>query len=266
MTRTPSRVLTAAGLTALTMLALVVAAPAAVAAPDPMPIPGLAGSGNAVATAGAGTAAAGLQNVVLLALITLVPFLLVMMTAFTRIVVVLSLTRSAIGTMGSPPTPVLIGLSLFLTGFVMRKPMAVLNDSALQPWLSGRLSNADFFTAASKPLRQFMIAQVREKDLSLMVRLSGADRPRNPGDLDLTTLVPAYVISELRTAFLIGFVIFIPFLVIDLVVSAVLSTAGMMMLPPSMISLPFKLLLFVVADGWYLIVESLVQSFKAAGG
>lgn len=240
----------------------------AMAAPEPgpaSPVPGLTGDGNAL-TNGTGIMAGGLQNVVMLALISLVPFMLVMMTAFTRIVVVLSLTRSALGAQNLPPTPVVIGLSLFLTMFVMKDPFDKVNSIALQPWLNGKMTNSDFFTAASGPLRDFMVANVREKDLGLMVKLSGSPRPATPKDLDLSTLVPAYVISELRTAFLIGFVIFIPFLVIDIVVSAVLSSTGMMMLPPAMISLPFKLLLFVVADGWYLIAESLVHSFAAPPG
>ena len=238
------------------------------AAPEPqptIPVPGLSAAGNAV-TDQTGLMAGGLQNVVMLALISLAPFMLVMMTAFTRIVVVLSLTRSALGTQNLPPTPVVIGMSLFLTMFVMKDPFEKVNDLALQPWLNGKMSNGTFFETATGPLRDFMLANVREKDLALMVKLSDSPRPRNAADLDLTTLVPAYVISELRTAFLIGFVIFIPFLVIDLVVSAVLSSAGMMMLPPAMISLPFKLLLFVVADGWYLIVDSLVHSFGAPPG
>lgn len=232
--------------------------------PDSL-VPGLAGTTGNALTEG-NLLSSGLQNVVLIALIALAPFMLVMMTAFTRIVVVLALTRSALGTPTLPPTPVLIGLSLFLTSFVMAKPLAKVNETALQPWLNGQMDNATFFTTATQPLREFMLANVREKDLGLMVKLADAPRPANMDDLDLSTIVSAFVISELRTAFLIGFVIFVPFLVIDLVVSAVLSSAGMMMLPPSMISLPFKLLLFVAADGWYLLVESLVNSFNAVGG
>ena len=266
---TGRRALARAGATAGSALAtLLVAAGHAAAAPDPgtaAGVPGLSSTGNAV-TGGAGMMAGGLQNVVMLALISLAPFMLVMMTAFTRIVVVLSLTRSALGTQNLPPTPVVIGLSLFLTAFVMAGPFKQINSAALQPWLNGKLTNGQFFDLASGPLRHFMLANVRERDLALMVKLSHSPRPATPADIDLSTLVPAYVISELRTAFLIGFVIFIPFLVIDLVVSAVLSSAGMMMLPPAMISLPFKLLLFVVADGWYLIVESLLHSFGAPPG
>ena len=205
----------------------------------------------------------GISTVVTLGLISLAPFMLVMMTAFTRIVVVLGLTRSALNTPGIPPTPVIIGLSLFLTAFVMGPAFAELNTTALQPYLAGDLNHVQFFNEALGPLREFMLAHTREKDLSLMVKLQELPRPDSQLDIPITTLVPAFVISELRTAFLIGFVIFVPFIIIDLVISSVLSSVGMVMLPPVLVSLPFKLLLFVVADGWYLIVESLVTSYRA---
>jgi flagellar biosynthetic protein FliP len=206
-----------------------------------------------------------LQNpislVLLIGALSIVPALLITVTAFTRIVVVLGLTRSALGTNGVPPTQVLIGLSLFLTLFVMAPQISQANKDAVQPFLKGEITQAQAFDKGMEPFREFMLKNVREKDLSLFVDLSKADRPAKPEDVPTTTLVPAFVISELRTAFLIGFVIFLPFIVIDLVVSAALSALGMAMLPPSLVSLPFKLLLFVAVDGWYLLASSLVRSF-----
>jgi flagellar biosynthetic protein FliP len=182
-------------------------------------------------------------------------------TAFTRIVIVLGFTRSALGTQNVPPNQVVIGLSLFLTLFVMGPTFGQVNSKAIQPLMHGQISTSQAYDAGQKPIKDFMIKQVRERDLGLFVKLSKQPRPKNKEDVSLTTLMPAFAISELRTAFLIGFLIFIPFLVIDLVVSAALSSLGMMMLPPVLISLPFKLLLFVAADGWYLVVQSLVRSF-----
>ncbi|MCU1691760.1 MAG: flagellar biosynthetic protein FliP [Frankiales bacterium] len=199
--------------------------------------------------------------VLLLGGLSLVPGMLIMITAFTRIVIVMGLTRSAIGTQGTPPNQVLIGLSLFLTLFVMGPAISKANHDAVQPYLNNEISQSVAFEKGIAPFRDFMMNQVREQDLTLFVELSGKDAPKDESDIPLTTLIPAYVISELRAAFLIGFIIFIPFLVIDLVVSAALSAMGMAMLPPSLVSLPFKLLLFVAVDGWYLLVQSLVQSF-----
>ncbi|WP_422758729.1 flagellar type III secretion system pore protein FliP [Paenarthrobacter sp. C1] len=204
----------------------------------------------------------GIQTVVTLGLISLAPFMLVMMTAFTRIVVVLGLTRSALNTPGIPPNPVIIGLALFLTAFVMAPTFADINTHALQPYLAGDIGHVGFFNRAIDPMREFMLAHTREKDLALFINLTDSPRPDTPADVATTTLVPAFVISELRTAFLIGFIIYIPFIVIDLVISSVLSAVGMVMLPPVLVSLPFKLLLFIVADGWYLIVQSLVTSYR----
>jgi flagellar biosynthetic protein FliP len=197
----------------------------------------------------------------LLGAISLVPAILMMGTAFTRIVIVLGFTRSALGTQNVPPNQVVIGLSLFLTLFVMGPTFNKVNHDAIQPMMKGKLTAAQAFDVGQKPVKDFMLKQVRQRDLGLFVKLSKQPQPKNEQSLSLTTIVPAFVISELRTAFLIGFLIFIPFLVIDLVVSAALSSLGMMMLPPVLISLPFKLLLFVAADGWYLVVQSLVQSF-----
>jgi flagellar biosynthetic protein FliP len=199
--------------------------------------------------------------VLLIGALSIVPALLITITAFTRIVVVLGLTRSALGTNGVPPTQVLIGLSLFLTLFVMAPQISQANKDAVQPFLKGEISQSQAFDKGMEPFREFMLKNVREKDLSLFVDLSKQSRPAKPEDVPTTTLVPAFVISELRAAFLIGFVVFIPFIVIDLVVSAALSALGMAMLPPSLVSLPFKLLLFVAVDGWYLLASSLVRSF-----
>ena len=202
-----------------------------------------------------------LSLVLLLGTLSVLPAVLIMVTAFTRIVIVLGFTRSALGTQGVPPTQVLIGLAIFLTMFVMGPVFKEVNDTAVQPFLDKKISTTQAYDRGIEPLRDFMLKQVRDKDLQLFVDLSGKDNPATPDDVPTTTLIPAFVISELRTAFLIGFMVFIPFVVIDLVVSAALSAMGMAMLPPSLISLPFKLLLFVAVDGWYLLVSSLVRSF-----
>lgn len=208
-----------------------------------------------------GTAANPVALVLLLGALSLLPAVLIMVTAFTRIVIVLGLTRSALGTQGVPPNQVLIGLALFLTLFVMGPVFSTAHEQALQPYLKGEITQSEAYERGLAPFRTFMLEQVREKDLQLFVDMSGKGQPVKPADVPTTTLVPAFVVSELRTAFLIGFVVFIPFVVLDLVVSAALSAMGMAMLPPSLISLPFKLLLFVAVDGWYLLVSSLVRSF-----
>jgi flagellar biosynthetic protein FliP len=216
--------------------------------------------GNAIRNASKGSGSP-LTIALLLGAISLVPAILMMGTAFTRIVIVLGFTRSALGTQNVPPNQVVIGLSLFLTLFVMGPTFNQVNHEAIQPMMKGHMTASQAFDVGQKPVKEFMLKQVRERDLGLFVKLSKEPRPKNKEQLSLSTIVPAFVISELRTAFLIGFLIFIPFLVIDLVVSAALSSLGMMMLPPVLISLPFKLLLFVAADGWYLVVQSLVRSF-----
>ncbi|MDH4278829.1 MAG: flagellar type III secretion system pore protein FliP [Acidimicrobiia bacterium] len=199
--------------------------------------------------------------IVALTLLSLAPSLLIMLTSFTRIIVVLSLTRNAIGLQGVPPNQVLVGISLFLTLFVMSPTLTEINDTALQPYLDGQLEQAEAFETGAEPLRAFMLEHTRESEIELMLDATEADRPEEPSDVPLSTLIPAFLLSELKTAFLIGFVIFIPFLVIDVVVSAVLMSLGMMMLPPVFVSLPFKLLLFVMVGGWSLIVETLLTSF-----
>ena len=212
-----------------------------------------------------GTGEGALSNplalVLLLGSLSFLPAVLIMTTAFTRIVIVLGFTRSAHGTQGVPPNQVLIGLAMFLTMFVMAPVFSQINADARQPYLKGTIDQTQAYERGIAPLREFMLEQVRDQDLQLFVDLAGDGNPAKPADVATTTLVPAFVISELRTAFLIGFVVFIPFVVIDLVVSAALSAMGMAMLPPSLISLPFKLLLFVAVDGWYLLVSSLMRSF-----
>lgn len=205
------------------------------------------------------------QSIVIILTLTLLsvaPALLLMMTSFTRIVIVLSLTRNALGLTAIPPNQVVIGLALFLSLFTMAPTLKELNDEALQPFLNGEKTQAEAFDSAEAPIREHMLGQVRDGELALFVRASSEERPDTPDDVSLTALIPAYVLSELKTAFIIGFIVFLPFLVIDLVVSSSLMSMGMMMLPPVLISLPFKLLLFVMVDGWALVVRALLTSFQ----
>jgi flagellar biosynthesis protein FliP len=202
-----------------------------------------------------------IQTLILLTALTFLPAVLLMMTAFTRIVIVLSLLRQALGTLQSPPNQVLIGLSLFLTFFVMAPVFDKINEQALQPYLADKLNVMQALDKGAEPLKAFMLRQTRQSDLALFVRLSKSPPLPGPEAVPLKILVPAYVISELKTAFQIGFVIFIPFLIIDMVVASVLMSMGMMMLSPVTISFPFKLMLFVLVDGWSLLISSLVQSF-----
>jgi flagellar biosynthetic protein FliP len=185
-----------------------------------------------------------------------------MLTSFTRIVVVLSLLRHAIGTQQMPPNQIVVGLALFLTFFIMAPVWQKVNHDALQPYYDDRISGEEAFNLASVPVKDFMLKQTREKDLALFVTISKEKKPEKPMDISLSVLIPAFVISEMKTAFQIGFLIYLPFIIIDIVVASILLSMGMMMLPPIMISLPFKLLLFVLVDGWYLIVGSLVRSFQ----
>lgn len=202
-----------------------------------------------------------LQIFVLLTILSLAPSLLIMLTSFIRIAVVLSLLRQAIGTHQVPPNQIVIGMALFLTFFIMTPAWEQINKNALQPYLAGDLSNEEGLEQALIPLRAFMFKQTREKDIALFVDIAKIKRPQNVDDLPISVLIPSFIISELKTAFQIGFLLYIPFLVIDMVVASVLLSMGMMMLPPVMISLPFKLMLFVLADGWFLIIGSLVKSF-----
>ncbi|MHB1650874.1 MAG: flagellar type III secretion system pore protein FliP [Desulfitobacteriaceae bacterium] len=203
-----------------------------------------------------------LQLMLLLTVLSLAPAILILMTSFTRIIVVLSFVRNALGTQQLPPTQVLIGLSLFLTFFVMAPTWNQINSQAVQPYLSSQITQTEALTKAEEPLRTFMFKQTREKDLQLFVSLAKMDRPKTYRDIPTYVLIPSFIISELKTAFQMGFAVFIPFMVIDMIVSSTLMSMGMMMLPPMMISLPFKLLLFVLADGWHLVVQALVTSFR----
>jgi flagellar biosynthetic protein FliP len=210
---------------------------------------------------GIGTVSAPLQIVIVLTLLSFLPAVLVIMTSFTRLVIVFHFLRQAIGSQDMPPNQVLVGLSLFLTAFIMAPVAERINDRAVQPALAGKISIGDAVTEAAPPLREFMLKQTREADLALFVELSKTPRPNSPSDLPMLVVIPAYAISELKTGFQMGFFVFVPFLLIDLVVSTTLLSMGMMQLPPAMISLPFKLLLFVMVDGWNLIVSSLVRSY-----
>ncbi len=198
---------------------------------------------------------------VLLTVLSLAPAFLVLMTSFTRIIIVLSFVRNGLATQQMPPNQVLIGLALFLTFFIMGPVLSDVNDQALTPFLEGEISQEEAMEQASIPMKEFMAEHTRQKDLALFMNYTGEERPESVQDIPLSTLVPAFAISELKTAFQMGFMIFVPFLVIDMVVASVLMAMGMMMLPPVMISLPFKILLFVLVDGWYLIVRSLLESY-----
>jgi flagellar biosynthetic protein FliP len=203
-----------------------------------------------------------LQILFMLTILSLAPSILVMMTSFTRIVVVFHFLRQSLNTQTVPSNQILIGLALFITFFVMRPVIDEINENALQPYLNDEITQSEALEKAAKPLRTFMLKQTSEEDLLLFVDLrEDRERPKTVDDLPLTTLIPAFIVSELKTAFQIGFLLYLPMLLIDLVVGSVLLSMGMMMLPPVMIAMPFKLLLFVLVDGWYLIVESLVKGF-----
>ncbi len=206
--------------------------------------------------------AASLQILAMLTVLTLAPAILMLMTSFTRIVIVLSFVRQAIGTQMMPPNQVIVGLALFLTFFVMAPVIGDINQTALQPYAQGAITQQVALDRAQGPLRKFMFKQTRQKDLALFVSMAKMERPRRPDDIPTHVLIPAFIISELKTAFQIGFVIYLPFLVIDMVVASILMSMGMMMLPPIMISLPFKLILFVLVDGWHLLSRALVSSFQ----
>jgi len=209
-----------------------------------------------------GDVAFSLQILLLLTVLTLAPTILVLMTSFTRIIVVLSFVRTALGTQQVPPTQVLVGLALLLTFFVMNPVITDINKNALQPYMAQKITQATALDRAQKPLRAFMFRQTREKDIALFYQLSKEPRPVKQDDVPTYLLVPAFVISELKTAFEIGFAIYVPFIVIDMVVASVLLSMGMMMIPPVLISLPFKILIFLLVDGWNLTVSALFTSFK----
>ncbi|MCR4440960.1 MAG: flagellar type III secretion system pore protein FliP [Peptococcaceae bacterium] len=209
-----------------------------------------------------GDIALSLQLLALLTVLSLAPAILILMTSFTRIIVVLSFLRNALATQQMPPNQVLIGLALFLTFFTMAPVWSEMNQEAIQPYLKGEMSQEEAFDRAMEPLRTFMFNQTRENDLALFVNLSKLPKPNSKEDIPTSTLIPAFAVSELKTAFQIGFIIYIPFIVIDMVVASTLMSMGMLMLPPMMISLPFKLLLFILVDGWHLVVQTLVSSFR----
>jgi flagellar biosynthetic protein FliP len=245
------------------------AAPAVPVAPPTTPTPpaspttGSDSGGISVQINGPnGTPSSSIITLIGITLLSVAPALLLMMTSFTKIFIVLSMTRNALSLPTIPPNQVLAGLALFLSLFIMWPVLTDVNTHAVQPYLNGHINFTAAVDAASGPLRTFMLAHTRQDDLALMARAGGQANPSSPESTPLYTVIPAFMISELRAAFIIGFVIFIPFLVIDLVVSAALMAMGMMMLPPVMISLPFKILLFVLVDGWGLIITSLVNSYK----
>lgn len=202
-----------------------------------------------------------LQLIALITVLSLAPSILIMVTSFTRIVVVLSLLRSALGTQTAPPNAVLIGLALFLTAFIMTPVFTRAYDEGISPFLAGQLEPPQAFERTAQPFREFMLRHVREKDLQLFVDMTREPPPATPEQVSLRVLVPAFMISELRRAFEIGFLIFLPFLIIDLVVASILMSVGMMMLPPVTVALPFKLIFFVLVDGWSLLAGSLVRSY-----
>jgi flagellar biosynthetic protein FliP len=214
-------------------------------------------------TAGGGQSySLSLQLLVLLTALTFLPAIVLLMTAFTRIIIVLSLLRHALGTQSSPPNQVMVGLALFLTLFVMTPVADKIYDDAYLPFSKAQISQDEALKRAEGPIKAFMLKQTREPDVALFMKLANAPAVADPADVPLKVLIPAFVTSELKTSFQIGFIVFVPFIIIDLVVSSVLMSMGMMMLSPTLISLPFKLMLFVLADGWTLLIQSLVMSFN----
>ncbi len=202
-----------------------------------------------------------LQLIFLMTILALAPAILILLTSFTRIVIVLHFIRQALGTQQIPPNQVLIGLALFMTFFIMAPTWEKVHDDALRPYLDGKIAQKEAYERALQPIRTFLFKHTREKDLALFVHLSQNKKPFSEADVSTLALIPAFAISELRIAFQIGFILYVPFLIIDMIVASVLMSMGMLMLPPMMISLPFKILLFILVDGWYLLVSSLVNSF-----
>lgn len=227
------------------------------------PIPGIN-----IEVGGSGGAGGGTSSISILLLVTVLsiaPAFLVLMTSFTRIVIVLGFVRTSLGTQQMPPNQVLVGLALFLTLFIMSPTLATVNETALQPYMKGTLTQSEALNKAQEPIKEFMFKQTSTKDLLLFMNYTGSKasvKPASYNDIPLTVMVPAFAIGEMKKAFTMGFMIFIPFLIIDIVVSSTLMAMGMMMLPPVMISLPFKIMLFVLVDGWYLVVKSLLMSFN----
>ena len=224
------------------------------------------GSGGVTINGINGTPSDSIMTLLGITVLSVAPALLLMMSSFTKIFVVLALTRNALSLPSIPPNQVLAGLSLFLTLFIMWPVLTDINSVAVSPFTAGQIDFGRAFELAQEPLRQWMLAYTREEDIALMYRAAQLDNPTDPSSIPLQTLVPAFMISELRAAFLIGFIVFVPFLVIDLVVASALMSMGMMMLPPVMISLPFKILLFLLVDGWGMVITALVQSYSGGGG
>ena len=247
-------------ITAITAVLLL--APNAASAAD-ISLPGVTFStGEAIGKADPEQVGMGLQLLALLTLFSLAPGMLIMVTSFTRVIIVMSFVRQAMGLQGQPPNQVLISLALFITFFVMGPVFDRVYSDAIRPYLDKQIAEEAAWDKAVAPVRAFMIRQTREKDLALFMRLSGVKKTQSPDDVPLRLVIPAFMISELKTAFQIGFMIYLPFLIVDMVVASVVMSMGMMMLPPLVISMPVKLILFVLVDGWSLVVGSLVQSFK----
>jgi flagellar biosynthetic protein FliP len=202
-----------------------------------------------------------IKLIMIMTVLTLAPAILIMMTSFTRIIIVFSFLRQAMGVAQMPPNQLLVGLSLFLTFFIMGPQFTEMNTKGIQPYLTGKISQDEALTQTLAPLRKFMFTQTRDQDLSLFVKLAKIDQPKTRADVPTMVLIPSFILSELKTAFQIGFIIFLPFLIIDIVASSVLMAMGMMMLPPIVISLPFKIMLFILVDGWGLLIGSMVKSF-----
>ena len=225
-----------------------------------MPIPKIAF--DITEATGPKDVALSLQVLFLLSILTLAPSVIIMTTAFTRVVIVLDLVKRALSLQQMPPNQVIVGLSIFLTFFIMAPTFTEINDTALQPYLNGKINNQQFFDKGIAPLRDFMFRQTREKDIALFVKLAKIEKPKNRNDVPTYCLIPAFMISELKIAFEIGIYLFLPFIVIDMIIASTLMAMGMIMLPPVMISLPFKIILFVLVDGWNLLIYELVKSFR----
>jgi flagellar biosynthetic protein FliP len=253
-----------------TVAALLLAGPAAAAPTDPVaptdPIaPVVPGDGGVDISIGDGSPSTSITLILAITVLSVAPSVLLLATSFTKIIVVLALTRNALGLPSSPPNQVLTGLALFLTLFVMGPVFSDINTIALQPYMDGTMTVSQAYDAGVVPLREFLLGNTRDDELQLMIGLSGEEAPADASQVSMTTLIPAFVLSELKSAFIIGLVVFIPFLVLDMLVSAALMAMGMMMVPPTIVSLPFKLLLFVVVDGWALITTALVGSYGGSG-
>lgn len=253
-----------------TLAAVLLAGPASAAPTDPVAptaptAPVVPGDGNVDISIGDGSPSSSITLILAITVLSVAPSVLLLATSFTKIIVVLGLTRNALGLPSSPPNQVLTGIALFLTLFVMGPVFSDINDVAVQPYMDGAITVSQAYDAGVVPLREFLLTNTREEELQLMIGLSGEEAPASPEQVSMTTLIPAFVLSELKSAFIIGLVVFIPFLVLDMLVSAALMAMGMMMVPPTIVSLPFKLLLFVVVDGWALITTALVGSYGGSG-